>query len=348
VLAWWKHWPEANIGIRTGLDSMLVVLDIDVQHGGGGTLAELVKRHGELPAAPEVLTGGGGKHLYFAHPGREIRNSAGKLGPGLDVRGEGGYVIAPPSVHENGRAYKWTRPLGPPPTTPAWLLEDARQHQNGTAPPVERVLPEGQRRQALLSLAGSMRRRGAEADEILAALAAMNENRCRPPLAPTELEELARDVATRYPQEREEPVAELPPLRVVSLSEFAAVDEPSAEPLLGSKQDAVLSAGGTLVFYGDGGAGKTTLGLDLVLHLAARPPLARASRSAPLPGAHRRERGAAGQVPRQAAREARKLGRPARHGTHSRPRGTMGAVHVLRTRVTDANCARCSRSSRST
>jgi hypothetical protein len=82
VLAWWKHWPEANIGVRTGLDSMLVVLDVDVQHGGGGSLAELVRKQGALPSAPEVLTGGGGKHFYFAHPGREIRNSAGKLGPG--------------------------------------------------------------------------------------------------------------------------------------------------------------------------------------------------------------------------------------------------------------------------
>jgi hypothetical protein len=272
VLAWWKCWPEANIGIRTGLDSLLVVLDVDVQHGGGGTLAELVKRHGELPAAPEVLTGGGGKHFYFAHPGREIRNSAGRLGQGLDVRGEGGYVIAPPSVHENGRAYKWTRPLGPPPPMPAWLLDDAHVRTNGAAPPVADVIPVGRRRQELLSLAGTFRRRGLGAEEILTTLTAVNERRCEVPLTGRELEELARDVAARYSPTVGEHDAELPPLRVVPLELFAAVDEPSAEPLLGSKQDTVLSAGGALVFYGDGGAGKTTLELDLVLHLAAGLP----------------------------------------------------------------------------
>jgi DNA-binding transcriptional ArsR family regulator len=202
VLAWWKRWPDANIGLRTGLDAMLIVLDVDVQHGGAGTLAGLVKKNGSLPTdAPEVLTGGGGKHIYFCHPGREVRSSAGKLGPGLDIRGDGGYVIAPPSLHENGRAYKWTRPLGPPPTMPAWLLEDAHVRKNGTAPPVADTIPVGRRRQELLSLAGTLRRRGCDADEILAALTAVNERRCEVPLPPQELKELAHDVASRYPVE---------------------------------------------------------------------------------------------------------------------------------------------------
>lgn len=87
VLAWWQRWREANIGITTGAVSGLVVLDVDVQHGGQGTLAERERADGKLPTAPEVVTGGGGKHIYFAHPGGELRNSAGQLGPGLDVRG---------------------------------------------------------------------------------------------------------------------------------------------------------------------------------------------------------------------------------------------------------------------
>jgi hypothetical protein len=109
VLTWWQRWPEANVGIGTGREAGIVVLDVDVQHGGGGTLAELVKKNGDLPDAPQVLTGGGGKHVYFAHPGGEVRNSAGKLGLGLDIRADGGYVIMPPSVHE---ATRWPRRRG--------------------------------------------------------------------------------------------------------------------------------------------------------------------------------------------------------------------------------------------
>jgi hypothetical protein len=190
VLTWWTHWPEANIGMPTGAASGFVVLDVDVQHGGAGTLKELEGAQGKLPAAPEVLTGGGGKHVYFAHPGREIRNSAGKLGPGLDVRGDGGYVIAPPSVHGNGRAYKWLRELGAPPSAPTWLFEDAEKRQNGASAKVASVIPEGQRRAAMLTIAGKLKRAGLNGDEILPTLRELNR-RCRPPLDEQELESVA-------------------------------------------------------------------------------------------------------------------------------------------------------------
>jgi hypothetical protein len=106
--------------------------------------------------------------------------------------------VAPPSVHDNGRAYKWLRELAAPPPAPAWLLESADTRRNGPAPPVEEIIPEGRRRQELLSLAGTLRRRGLGADEILAALTAVNETRCRPPLDRQELEKLAHDVGRRY------------------------------------------------------------------------------------------------------------------------------------------------------
>lgn len=129
VLAWWTRYPEAAIGIPTGAASGLLVLDVDVQHGGAGTLAELERKHGKLPQAPEVLTGGGGKHMYFAHPGYEVQSSAGKLGPGLDVRADGGYVVAPPSLHASGRPYRWLHAqkklvLSQP---PEWLLRVSRK-----------------------------------------------------------------------------------------------------------------------------------------------------------------------------------------------------------------------------
>jgi hypothetical protein len=101
-------WPDTGIAVRTGAESGLVVLDVDPQHGGDDTLAELLAAHGVLPITVECFTGGGGRHIYFRHPGGEVRNSAGKVGPGLDIRGDGGYVVAPPSPHPSGRRYEWS------------------------------------------------------------------------------------------------------------------------------------------------------------------------------------------------------------------------------------------------
>jgi hypothetical protein len=113
IARWWGMWPDANIGVRTGQESGIVVLDIDPRHGGDDALHELEQAHGALPRTVESLTGSGGRHIYFKHPDRAIPNSVGKLAPGLDVRADGGYVIAPPSVHANGRAYCWLADSGP-------------------------------------------------------------------------------------------------------------------------------------------------------------------------------------------------------------------------------------------
>jgi len=96
------------------------VIDIDPRHGGIESMQQLVREHGPLPAGPRVRTGSGGWHLLFADPGRSIRNSVNQVGPGIDVRAYGGYVIAPPSLHATGDRYAWTR-IGQPSEMPAWL-----------------------------------------------------------------------------------------------------------------------------------------------------------------------------------------------------------------------------------
>lgn len=106
VRYWWEQWPKANIGLVTGAASGLVVLDVDPRHGGDKSLVEWESRYGHLPVTLECLTGGGGRHLYFAHPGNPVKNKVG-LAPGLDLRGDGGYVVAPPSVHISGGIYQW-------------------------------------------------------------------------------------------------------------------------------------------------------------------------------------------------------------------------------------------------
>ena len=117
----WQRCRTANIGIATGA-SGLVVIDIDCKHGINGWEAfdDCLERLGELPGPTRMAsTPSGGAHIYFREPaGGDIRNSAGRLGPGLDVRAHGGYVVAPPSIID-GKAYRWDI------TEPAKVLPDA-------------------------------------------------------------------------------------------------------------------------------------------------------------------------------------------------------------------------------
>jgi hypothetical protein len=125
---WWRRWPTANVAIRTGAVSGLIVLDVDPDHGGDDSLDALLRDHGPLPPGAVVRTGSGGRHFYFAHPGGVIRNDAGRrLGPGLDIRGDGGYVIAPPSRHTNGASYRWDSPDRQIPEAPGWLVARLRE-----------------------------------------------------------------------------------------------------------------------------------------------------------------------------------------------------------------------------
>lgn len=120
--AWWQRWPEANVGVVTGEVSGVAVVDVDPRNGGDVTLRELEARHGILPVTAEVRTGGGGQHLWFTADGPL---PSGELGPGLELKGDGGMVVAPPSVHASGKSYVW-RPGGspqdvPPADAPAWF-----------------------------------------------------------------------------------------------------------------------------------------------------------------------------------------------------------------------------------
>lgn len=108
VVEEWASHPTANVGIATGAVSGLVVIDVDP--GGDETIEALKRTLGRLPATLVALTPRGA-HAYFRHPGVEVRCSAGRLGPGVDVRADGGYVVAPPSrIH--AAEYRWRLPAG--------------------------------------------------------------------------------------------------------------------------------------------------------------------------------------------------------------------------------------------
>jgi hypothetical protein len=117
IYAWWARWPDANIGIATG--DWLIVLDIDGPEGHA-TWQELERQHGENTTLSS-RTGTGGRHLLY-HTAKPLPNSARKLGPGIDTRGTGGYIVAPPSIHPNGRPYAWESrlPIAP---VPAFIVE---------------------------------------------------------------------------------------------------------------------------------------------------------------------------------------------------------------------------------
>lgn len=118
---WWERNPSAMVGIPTGEAIGAWVLDIDVKGNGFATLGDLVAEHGPLPHTLRATTPSGGEHIYFRHAAG-VRNR-GSLGLGIDVRGDGGYVIAPGSQTEDGRSYKWVDPDAPLADAPQWLLD---------------------------------------------------------------------------------------------------------------------------------------------------------------------------------------------------------------------------------
>jgi len=192
ICRWFGNGEVLNLGIATGPESGIVVVDVDERHGG----AESLKALGDLPRTATVKTGGGW-HYYFKCPeGVDIRNSAGKLGPGLDIRGAGGYVVAPPSMHVSGVRYKWLiDPRGGLAELPRAILDRLTERPKAAAP-VEGTIPVGARDSTFASLAGSMRRRGMTEAAILAALRIEN-GRCEEPLPDADLQRIARSIGTR-------------------------------------------------------------------------------------------------------------------------------------------------------
>jgi hypothetical protein len=195
---WWTiHYPDAGIGLVTG--NGLVVLDVDAKSGGLESFGKLLEEQptGDLEG-PVVRTGGGGLHLYFTSMGAELRNKTG-VRPGIDIRGDGGYVVAPPSPHSSGATYKWEEPLTD--TLPAWPFDLHRAEEPAQAVDSDTGIIEGARNSVLTSLAGSMRHRGQSELAIRAALLVENMTKCKPPLSEKEVIAIARSVSRYEPKE---------------------------------------------------------------------------------------------------------------------------------------------------
>jgi hypothetical protein len=235
IRRWWGLFPRANIATPTG-----AVLDVDAGKGGRETLAALEAQHGPLPVTPKVLTGGGGEHYHFA-PVPRLRNSAGKVGPGLDIRGEGGYVLLPPSNHVSGGTYLedvmaplYETPLAP---MPAWLVALAMAPTSGNgAGPAEATdwggllqgAPEGGRHAAAVRIAGHYLGKGlpaAEVEEILLGYA----GRCTPPHDPADVRRIVRDLAAKDAGRAPATPEAAPTLTAVGAGDFVAQTDSEPE-----------------------------------------------------------------------------------------------------------------------
>lgn len=213
---WLRRWPQLNIGIVTGAISGLVVLDVDRAHGGFDSLEALERLYGPLPATVEVETGGGGRHLYFASPPASLRNKAG-IAAGIDLRGEGGMVVAPPSIHPSGGRYRWAPghepgalPLA---VMPAWLVRLAADAPAGKGRPlahwrtlVRAGVEEGRRNTTIASFAGHLLWHGVDAEVVLELMLCWNRQRCRPPLEDAEVARVVFSIAQLH-QDRAGPAS---------------------------------------------------------------------------------------------------------------------------------------------
>jgi hypothetical protein len=260
---WFNGKTPLNIGICAGKNSGLVLLDVDPEHGG----RESLKTYPKITDTLEVTTGSGGSHYYFRHPqNQEVRNSAGKLGPGLDVRGHHGYVVAPPSKHISGGTYKWV--IDPRAvelsTCPEWIITSNTKQKNLNTESSQ-LITKGRRDNFLTSFAGTMRRRGASAKSIYAALVEENKTRCQPPLPDNDLKRIANSIAQRPPKKKEEKQKSIIKPNIIIMADVKAIRQ---EWLWHHR----IPDGGLSLLVGNPGLGKSVVTMFLAAQVTTGAP----------------------------------------------------------------------------
>jgi hypothetical protein len=223
----WKANPLLNVGMALGPVSGLIRADVDGEEGEQ-FLAEMSR--GDLPDTLEMTSGGGGRGLLYAIPPdvtlRPTHQHGEKVHSGVSLLGEGSQTVMPPSRHQSGRRYAWRPGHGAdeikPTAAPIWLVKlmsgERKSKRQATTLAEGEIIDDGRRDTTLTSLAGSMRRRGMTADEIFAALTAVNE-RCEPPLADSQVRKIADSIAKHKPTDS-------------ALSASASIELPSVENLV--------------------------------------------------------------------------------------------------------------------
>jgi putative DNA primase/helicase len=255
LLAWWSQWVDAQIALPTGETNHLFVIDVDGPEG------ERAAATFHLPETFSVSTRPGRYQFWFAQPaGMKSKCSAGVLGPQLDTRGDGGYIIAPPSIHhETGKPYRVVKNL-PWAPAPIELLEP--RPVSGSHQPIADTIPQGQRHRTMLSIAGALRARGLSLNVVLGELHSANERLCVPPLDQNEITKLADYVGTkpaRFTGQRPMETSEK-----VALESFRDVLTESVQWLWSRR----IPLGKLTIFAGDPGKGKSLVTVDVAARLS--------------------------------------------------------------------------------
>lgn len=288
IRQWWTAHPDANIGIATGSFSdpkrKLVVIDVDANKAknkvGDETLHKWEAEHGELPETCTAISGSGGVHYYYFAPDKY--KSIDNVINNIDLKAEGGYIVAPPSIHPCGKPYQWAEGKSILDKGPRFLSGSARElaalvkaepepEQSPDKPRFE--MPEtilsGSRVQSMISLIGKLRGAGLSDDAIREAVEIENAEKCNPPLSSKELEKevypaLKRDwkINKPYYSADERILISFP--KPESL-EAVAANPPQLSPVL---IDGVLRQGHKMLISGPSKAGKSFALMRLAVGIA--------------------------------------------------------------------------------
>ena len=223
ITSWWTTWPDANVGVITGKQSRIVVLDCDAKSGGPDRIRELMDINGAITTLTSI-TGGGGQHWVFQAPPEPLRNTAGVIAPGIDTRAEGGYIVAPPSIHLSGRKYEWDNRVAIQ-AIPPWLLllwpshtasppatNGATSHADApmwVSQALQGGAPNHQRNATATRLIGYFHSKGIPRDVILATVQPFAE-KCQPPMELPELQRTLNSVTSYQAHLREADVTDPP------------------------------------------------------------------------------------------------------------------------------------------
>lgn len=216
IVQLWRKWPAAGIAVATGKPSGVVAIDVDPAAGGEDGFSELASKLGAPGRTVQVLTPRGGYHLWFKAPAVPVPCSASKLATGVDIRGDGGYVVAPPTTRPDGAGWRWSGRAPLAELQPEWLEALTGQNATVSAPPSARApagqgswvamlaggIASGQRNQALTSLIGHLLAHDIDVHLAAHLLHLVNKSACRPPLDAIEVEKIVASIAGREARKR--------------------------------------------------------------------------------------------------------------------------------------------------
>ena len=211
IIELWRKWPAAGIGVATGKPSGIVVIDIDPRSGGEDGFSDLAGRLGAPGVTVRVTTPSGGWHAWYRAPSVPITCSAGKIAPGVDVRGDGGYVVAPPTPRPDGTGWRWAGKAPLAELQPEWLEaltagpETRARPAAGAGSWVAMLaagIPNGQRNASLASLIGHLLAHDVDVHLAAHLVHLVNRSACRPPLDSVEVEKIVGSIAGRETRKR--------------------------------------------------------------------------------------------------------------------------------------------------